>query len=205
MDPEHSPAPQALEAVQAQEDATAVCCGCRPPPRRRFRKLSKMISSRVTRSQKFYDAQQPESNSKEEPSDSDSLFYFDAEQNPLRDDEYPIVFTDFIIHPKPTVSMTAPETMLRKSVDFVEQVKSNENSYLRRQVSAPIENHKSRSARLEHMIRRSTMEQQLELEDPRVKIPLQGYPGDLTVSELAECVSTTDIYPLHPCLIQTLF
>ena len=169
----------------------AVCCGCRPPSRRRFRKLSSTISSRVFRLQKFHDAQQSADIHEGSAADSESLFYFDAEQDLLDDDEYPIVFTNFLVHPKPVVSMDDPESMLRKSVEFVDQPNDKPAvEGFRRQLSAPIENYKSRSARLEQMIRRSTMEQQKELEKPRIKIPLQGYPGDLTVAELAECVRT---------------
>lgn len=181
--------PHPDKQIPAEVVEVDVCCGCRPSSRRRFRKLSSSISSRVFRSQKFYDAQQAGDVAEGSVADSESLFYFDAEQDLLPDDEYPIMFSNFLVHPKPVVSMAHPETMLRKSVDFVDQQQPNKakDHGFRRQLSAPIENHKSRSARLEQMIRRSTMEHQQELEKPRIKIPLQGYPGDLTVAELAEC------------------
>jgi hypothetical protein len=53
----------------------------------------------------------------------------------------------------------------------------------RRQYSAPIDHVATqRSQRFLRLVQRSTLEQEHELQAPRVKIPLQGYP------ELQECV-----------------
>jgi hypothetical protein len=206
--------------VSAMEEGGVVCCGCscRPsitaaPRGRRFRKLTTSISSRVFRLQKFYDAQQQPPtgdivnwSGNDSNNDNDSLFFFDAEQDPLDESEYPVIFTDFLRHPKPKVSLEAPESMLRK-VSFMEQeaekrlLSASEHAAtsapsasgatkdFRRQYSAPIDHEATqRSQRFLRLVQRSTLEQEHELQAPRVKIPLQGYPGDLTVAELQECV-----------------
>ena len=217
-------APSALMKEQRPAEAVtvAVCCGCRPAPRRRFRKLTNRLSSRIFGLQKFYDAQMIHNDAMLEGDigdidwDKESMYYFDAQEEPLKEDEYPVVFTDFLRHPKPIVSMDHPESLLSPSVTTaVSSTQLSEHGgsskgkpfgeSLRRQTSEPIEsgkereggpwqpiaNYQSRSARLEKMIQRPAEDEQKLLEKPRVEIPMQGYPGGLTMAELAECVRTT--------------
>jgi hypothetical protein len=113
--------------------------------------------------------------------DKESQYYFDAEEEALKEDEYPILFTTALQHPKPIVSLEAPETLLRTS-----------KSIMRQESAPPIESHKRLSERFLKIARRPTLEHHQELKMPRVKIPLQGYPGELTFEELVECVSNKE-------------
>ena len=174
-----------------------VCCGCRPKARR-YQKKAKPSSSFFKRRTQFFDAQDGNDSQWE---DTDSQYFFDAQEQPLKDDEYPIVFTTTLQHPKPKVSLEHPETLLRKSAAAAapptEQsiVKKQESVPLQvgekyeRQLSEPIESHRQTSVRFQKITRRPTLEQKSFLEEPRVKITEQGYPGELNFEELAECVS----------------
>jgi hypothetical protein len=188
---------QAQQAQQAQDTTTAVCCSCRPRRRKWIRKSwSPSFALRRIRSLKsnnFLDAELGNDsqweNVNENNSETDSMFFFDAVPEELGPDDYPIVFTTKLQHPAPKVSLDEPETLLRQATTPTEPP--------RRQESAPIESHRKPSSRFERIARRSSDEFKRQLESPRVKIPLQGYPGDLTVQELAECVSrTTSVFKM---------
>jgi hypothetical protein len=155
-----------------------VCCGCRPSPKRWKRASLRLKSFRKSRAHYFdTDAGQ------DDEWDNESLFFFDAEQTPLGEDEYPVTFTNKLQHPKPTVTFEDPESLLRRSTTNVIK------NCIQRQESEPIGDHRIQSTRYLKITRRSTMEHAQLLEAPRVKTALQGYPGDLTLDDLAECVS----------------
>jgi hypothetical protein len=122
------------------------------------------------------------------------MYYFDAEEDALKEDEYPILFTTSLQHPKPKVSLDQPESMLRKSKGIPEKQESepletHQESRYTRQDSDPIRNHRNPSMRFHKIARRPTLEQHNALAKPRIKLTEQGYPGELSFEELAECVS----------------
>lgn len=224
-----------LDPIFEDEEGVFVCCGFRPmrPARRRLRRLQNSISNGLRGNRGFYDANQVEDSSTagggvyHEDWDKESLFFFDAEQEPLGSDEYPIVFTNSLQHPKPDVSFDRPESLLAsvsvhppddneapgkvhdstvRSASAPVKSQSLDTSdsagtpadvppipnkrQLRRYESEPLDYSKPHSQRFLEIPRRSTLENQKALEAPRVPIAQQGYPGGLTVSELAECVSS---------------
>ena len=186
-------------------------------------------------------------------SGDESMFFFDALEDPLDDEEYPIdsyvvksdalgeypiYFTTSLQHPAPHVSMDEPETMLKKKkktgdnnisvktatarkkggaystapknrsrsindtmgmsseslwvakTDGGQQKKlSSSPSVVERRNSEPINNHKEPSVRFLDIQRRPTLEHKKQLVEPRVKTSLKGYPGELELDELEECVS----------------
>jgi len=193
--------------VDIHESTDVVCCGCRPTSRRRFRRI------RVGTRRKFHDTSQdtggldilrkPMNTDPEE----DELFFFDACEYPLRDDEYPYISITDYIRPKRQVSMDDPSSMLQackrfprsderhhhKSHDTLLRPDSDDDESLihlpdRKLVSEPIQNHKARSQRLLTLSSRSMEEQQDILQRPRIYVSQKGFPGDLTVAELFECV-----------------
>lgn len=198
---------------------------------------------------------------------ADSLYFFDALEHPLGDEEYPIdgyviksdllgdypiVFTTSVQHPAPHVSMDHPETLLkrrrttpplpvsttphggrshrltsesiwlastdqnddpgggtgsdmatssrqqqrkatttatkRKQQYHQEQKHKRHPTKAERRHSEPIESHKEPSMRFLNILRRPTLEHAQQLQEPRVKVSLKGYPGELDVMELEECV-----------------
>jgi hypothetical protein len=196
---------------------------------------------------------------------ADSVYFFDALEDPLGEEEYPIdayvvksdilgeypiFFTTSLQHPAPHVSLDEPETMLKKKKEkaggqvgtagsqrqgAVSSSSSPNRSYsldggkaissqslwiatadgtesatatssssptkkklsqqqrrtqqAERRNSEPIRSHKERSVRFLDIQRRPTLEHAKELEQPRVKVSLKGYPGELEINELEECVS----------------
>jgi hypothetical protein len=212
-----SPTPQQQQQQQQQQqhpqETTTVCCGCRPKATstkwKRYKKKSRF--NIFQSSTKYYDA--PESHlpktgktriQQEEVSES-SMFYFDAVETPLGEDEYPPFFTTSILHPKPNVTLEDPITLLkhdptsplkgRISEDDEEEEEEEEQVDLR--PHKPISSHKRRSVRWDEITRRPTMEHTHALSEPRVPQAEQGYPGELTVHELEECVSTIIHVHIH--------
>jgi len=197
------------------EAVDAVCCGCRPGPKRRFRKILS------TRTRKYHDSFQvaldvalptndSNANAMENSDNDDDLFFFDACEHPLADDEYPYISITDYVRPKRRVSMKDPLSMLGSQVgeglSNSKQLTDNhvaildaggtdnddesaiQRPTLKKYMSEPIQNHKSPSQRFLTLTSRSTIEQQAILQKPRVKISQRGFPGDLTVDELGECV-----------------
>lgn len=194
--------------------------------------------------------------------DAESMYFFDALEDPLDDEEYPIdsyvvksdmlgeypiYFTTSLQHPAPHVSMDEPETMLKKQTATVKggggaaaagvdgKIVSSRSSSLnggtgisseavwvakldaadtsttmsaaarrktstpavlsqtrpeqQRRNSEPIRSHREPSVRFLDIQRRPTLEHAKQLQEPRVKISLKGYPGELEMNELEECVS----------------
>jgi hypothetical protein len=211
-------------STAAEDQKVAICCGCRPQ-RRRYHKETTFSNSvrRVLMGSsrgKFYDANIGPDNewrgsgpNIDDNENDDSLFYFDAVDRPLGDEEYPvatgsdgtgryivrnpilgnypIVFTTAIPHPAPQVSLAQPETMLRHMSDdtLLEDEEANEGVEV--WSSEPINSHKEPSMRLLRIRRRPTMEHSVHLATPRVKIREKGYPGELAREEVDECVSWT--------------
>ncbi|CAJ1932649.1 unnamed protein product [Cylindrotheca closterium] len=115
-----------------------------------------------------------------------SLFFFDAVENPLGEDEYPPIFTTAIQHPKRRVTLEDPITMLHHApTDRVSDDDDGDDELLTRQ--GPIADHLSGSQRFETISRRPTLEHTKALQGPRVPQAEKGFPGGLTVAELEEC------------------
>lgn len=202
--PQHlaqSPTPPPQQQPQPQE-TTTVCCGCRPKATstkwKRYKKKSRF--NIFQSSTKYYDA--PESHlpktgktriQQEEVSES-SMFYFDAVETPLGEDEYPPFFTTSILHPKPNVTLEDPISLLKHDPTSPPKGRIHQEEEEEEQVDLrphkPISSHKRRSVRWDEITRRPTMEHTHALSEPRVPQAEQGYPGELTVHELEECVST---------------
>jgi hypothetical protein len=195
-----------------------VCCGCRPNSKRRFRRIL------TTRTRKYHDSSQGaldlgialalstekiNATAVENGDEDDELFFFDACEHPLAEDEYPYISITDYVRPKRRVSMKDPLSMLGKhegeglskskqlTDDHVAILDAgtddDDESAIQRStlkyLSEPIQNHKSPSQRFLTLTSRSTIEQQTFLQQPRVRISQRGFPGDLTVDELGECVS----------------
>lgn len=225
------------------EETVEVCCGCRPKAKRRNRKFRKLevepssgkklwrksVSSvSKIRNWRYRDAdigddsewtafsqnRSVRSIRSSVDSDDDELYFFDAVDQPLDDDEYPIdgyaiggqqkfkvVFTTSI-QPSPKASLADPDSMLRPQSrssslgslsDFEDayDIVPTESSHSR---SSKIRNHKEPSARFMKIRRRTDEEVKEDLTRPGSStlentIGLAGYPGTLTVEELEECVS----------------
>jgi hypothetical protein len=200
--PQQPPPQQQQQNQQPPQETTTVCCGCRPKATstkwKRYKKKSRF--NIFQSSTKYFDA--PESHlpkngtdiPQEEASES-SMFYFDAVETPLGEDEYPPFFTTSIPHPKPSVTLDDPITLLKHAptpplkgrIPEEEEVKEQEDF---RNHKPPISSHKRRSVRWEQITRRPTMEHTHALSEPRVPQAEKGYPGELTIHELEECVST---------------
>lgn len=105
--------------------------------------------------------------------DDESMVFFDAEEESLPEDEYPIITTSYIPKAPRFVSMSEPDTLLREAepVDMPE---------LPARPSPP-------SARRRRFGRQVTMEVKRHLEKPRVPVLERGYPGQLDLYELAQC------------------
>ena len=211
--------PAGADATTNYHEAVDVaCCGCRPGPKRRFRKIMS------TRTRKYHDSFQGaldvgvtsalptndnNANAVENFDEDDALFFFDACEHPLADDEYPYISITDYVRPKRRVSMKEPLSMLGRQEgegfsnsqqltdDHVEILDAGtdhddesviQRPTLKKYMSEPIQNHKSPSQRFLTLTSRSTIEQQAILQKPRVKISQRGFPGDLTVDELGECV-----------------
>lgn len=190
------------------EDEGAVCCGCRPRRKRRWRRIKKSMGRRILlrHAPQFFDAE--EGNQSEGcGSEKDSLYYFDAEQDPLADDEFPAPATREIELIKYVRKVEATESAKEgfpssppqlpprpeaygTSVDFAGNITRKKVSFRGHDISSPIANHRVPSARFDSLCARSIEELKEDLLEPRVKIPFNGYPGGLTEAELQECVST---------------
>ena len=162
-----------VSAAEQEEEAT-MCCGCRPQ-RRRYARKSK--STRPSETSQYADAIHHDDPLWEQES-IDSQYFFDAVQEPLKDGEYPVAFYNSLKH-KPEVSFADPESLLRPS--------DNKKHAVRHAESAPLD--RRPSARMLTILRRGTLEHKQALESPRIRIPISGYPGELTIEELAQCVS----------------
>lgn len=193
---------------QHQQEVTTVCCGCRPKATstkwKRYKKKSRF--NIFSSSTQYYDAQEDASPATanavgrsqaqkqrqkqyEENVSESSMYFFDAVETPLGEDEYPPYFTTSIAHPKPKVSLEDPITLLKHSP--TSPVNNDDEIHPQK----PISSHKRRSVRWEQITRRPTMEHAQALSSPRVAQDEKGYPGGLTVAELEECVSSyTPIY-----------
>ena len=141
----------------------------------------------------------------------ESLFFFDAVDRPLGDNEYPIdgyaissgvVFTTSMAHPAPQVNLRHdPSTMLRPSAI------QHQHHQRQTKTKKKIVDHQRPSVRFHKVRNRSHGDLTAELQSPRTKIRekvqdssrnntelledaigLAGYPGKLTVEELEECV-----------------
>jgi hypothetical protein len=121
--------------------------------------------------------------------DESSMFFFDAVDHPLGEDEFPfkvdgyaiggpnsgVVFTTSIEHPAPIVSMDDPTTMLRHSAKVASSASAASSSRnddnddddeiegIDEDRRASISNHKEPSARFRRLRKRSTSELQAEL------------------------------------------
>jgi hypothetical protein len=166
-------------ATIPQQGETAVCCGCRPQRRRHGRKPKSAKSARrgSTESSQFVDVVHHDDPIWEQES-NDSQYFFDAVQEPLKEGEYPVVFYNYLKH-KPDVSFADPESLLRPS--------DKKKNGIRHAESGPLERRPSN--RMLTILRRGTLEHKQALESPRIRIPISGYPGELTIEELAQCVS----------------
>lgn len=194
------------EPEQEPEAETAVCCTCGPRRRKsqkktqwkREKKNAVAVSNLFKPSSKrneYHDAQeeiagiQSGRNSKDDSSEVGStLFFFDAVETPLGEDEYPPIFTVGIPHPKPRVTLEDPITLLKHapssplSEEMTEEFVSG--------IKSPIAiDHRQNSERFQVITRRPTLENAKALQDPRVAQAERGFPGGLTFSELEECVS----------------
>jgi len=223
-------------------ELVTVCCGCRPKAKRRNRKFRKIetepspgkklwkrtVSSIKQRNWRYRDADIGNDSqwmafsqnrdarsikSSEGGDDDDFMYFFDAVDRPLGDDEYPIdgyaigaqkfkvVFTTSIQSPSPKASLSDPDSMLRlrsrsSSLGSMSSLNDEfEDAYDLEPIETPnrkIQNHKEPSARFKKIKRRSCEELEAELTRPRSStienaIGLAGYPGTLTVEELEEC------------------
>jgi hypothetical protein len=171
--PAASPSPA---KIPEQEEEATVCCGCRPQ-RRRYARKSKAAGPSETISQ-FADVIHHDDPLWDKES-NDSQYFFDAVQEPLKYGEYPVVFYNYLQH-KPQVSLADPESLLRPSDDKKHAVRHADSAPLGRRPSG----------RMLAILRRGTLEHKQALESPRIRIPISGYPGELTIEELAQCVST---------------
>ena len=159
--------------IPEQEDEATVCCGCRPQ-RRRYGRKSK--SAQPSATSEFADTIHRDDPLWEHEF-NDSQYFFDAVQEPLKDGEYPVVFYNYLKH-KPEVSFADPQSLLRPSNDKNHAIKHAESSPSERRPSA----------RMLTILRRGTLEHKQALESPRIRIPVSGYPGELTIEELAQYV-----------------
>jgi hypothetical protein len=193
-----SPATSLPATIPEQEEVATVCCGCRPQRRRYGRKSASKSArikekSRPAESNDFADADVVIHNKDPlwETESNDSQYFFDAVQEPLKDGEYPVVFYNQLKH-KPEVSFAHPESLLRP----------NDAAAVRQKELALSE--RRPSTRLLNILRRGSLEHKQALESPRIKIPISGYPGELTIPELAQCVSPSRdfqmaVYCFMPC------
>ena len=173
-----------------QHEATvAVCCGSCRPSRRRL-KRQQLHQARQAPSTLAQQIPQAPSNEKDGGDDADresedSQYFFDAVQEPLGEDEYPVVFYSHI-KPKPReFDLEDPTTLLSDKDSF----DKNEDSQGNLPGAVGLESHQSTSQRLSKILRRTTLDHKAALEAPRIKIGGSGYPGELSVDEVAECVS----------------
>lgn len=197
-------------AARAEEDeqkrrgrgeSPTVCCGCRPKGRRWRRKKGDACSVADVGESVFGDAAVGED--EEWNSTADSQFYFDAVEEPLMEYEYPVSITNKPPSNKPYVTMEEPETLLMPAeVDPADSRCrdlqrdtlaslgiSDDQSQGAEDANDDGHRHRKPSMRLQTFLRRGTMEHKRQLESPRVKTPLRGFPGELTVEELTNCVS----------------
>mmetsp|Transcript_20969 Transcript_20969/g.48695 ORF Transcript_20969/g.48695 Transcript_20969/m.48695 type:complete len:276 (+) Transcript_20969:102-929(+) len=183
--------PQQQQQQQQPPPEVAVCCGCRPQrqtSRRKQKKASRLDAFRTDHVQRAMVAPAPVPTTKDEVADNDdaasvasSLFYFDAVEEPLGEEEYPPIFTTAIVHPKPQVTLDDPKTLLRKpSIIKPTTTSTQENQE---------PNKSGRSVRFVTIAERPASEHAELLKSPRVPQAEKGFPGGLTVVELEECVS----------------
>eukprot|EP00523_Entomoneis_sp_CCMP467_P010166 CAMPEP_0168732250 /NCGR_PEP_ID=MMETSP0724-20121128/7677_1 /TAXON_ID=265536 /ORGANISM="Amphiprora sp., Strain CCMP467" /LENGTH=584 /DNA_ID=CAMNT_0008779269 /DNA_START=374 /DNA_END=2128 /DNA_ORIENTATION=- len=181
--------PQQQQQQQQPPPEVAVCCGCRPQrqtSRRKQKKASRLDAFRTDHVQRAMVAPAPVPTTKDEVADNDdaasvasSLFYFDAVEEPLGEEEYPPIFTTAIVHPKPQVTLDDPKTLLRKpSIIKPTTTSTQENQE---------PNKSGRSVRFVTIAERPASEHAELLKSPRVPQAEKGFPGGLTVVELEEC------------------
>jgi hypothetical protein len=152
-----------------QHQQTAVCCGCfgGGGGGGKHEEGEKMQNGRRRRSTVFHSAAPGEVRQLEAP--SQQQFYFDAEQEELEDDEYPIITTTYVWKPPSRrLSIDQPETLLRSP---------SEQSVVAASAPPPLRRQSLRTS-----LRR------LHLEEPRVHCAERGYPGQLNPTELDQCM-----------------
>ena len=217
-------------------DTTEVCCGCRPKAKRNNRKFIKVRTPsnmfRRIRNWRYRDADigddsewKPFSQNRDSRSvkssenghSDDGLYFFDAVDTPLGEEEYPIdgyaiggrnfkvVFTASIQAPTRKASMSDPDSMLRprSRSSSLGSMSSLNDDYQDAYELEPIETPNRKERILNHMehsmrfrkIRKRTAEQLVvDLQTPiKDAIGMAGYPGTLTVEELNECVSSQNV------------
>jgi hypothetical protein len=181
-----SKAATAATAGRNDDTVAVVCCGsCLPS--RRYRKKQEQRRQALGVIPAAQQQLQDDDNDRES---EDSQYFFDAVQEPLKDDEYPVVFYSHV-KPKPhEFDWDDPATLLGKD----SKGKRDEEQVEERAVALVEEEEQFGSQRLTKILRRTTMEHKAFLEAPRIKIGGSGYPGELSVDELAECVSISVFY-----------
>lgn len=266
-----SPIQRQLSSPQLEATVeTEVCCGCRPK-HRRYRKRNKAQKSFqekrrfpfsfFRRRHGYFDADMGlesewralERNVEYDDDSSNSQFFFDAVDQPLGEEEYPIdgyviksggelgdypiIFTTSLQHPAPHFTTDDPSTWLRKALkvttttaapatgageeeeDTAEEMDDEEEAAdevveltrpqkkkkpkqaVRRDSNMSvasrdtIQSHKEPSLRFLNIKQRTPSIHKIHLEKPRVKsLGLPGYPGELTMEEMEECVSVIMTY-----------
>ena len=173
-----------------------VCCGCRPSSssKRRVRRFSSLARWRTSSQRgKHGEGDVPRTNhiDSEDEDDKDSLFFFDACETPLAEDEYPPTFTNYL-PPKRKVSLEEPWTMLsrnhnhRATTTITVQEEEEAEDSTERTVTETSDGFSDPSS--------SSQRSTVLLQQPRVKLSMKGFPGNLTMSELQQCVSSHNIY-----------
>jgi len=223
------------EPMEPADNTVSICCGCRPKAKQKNRKYRKEPDidgwrrvfglrsgqskgnlkggkSEWTAFHNQHHCGESFKSAKNYDDDDDSMFFFDAVDHPLDDDEFPIdgyvvggrgkprvVFTTSIEHPAPRVTFREPDSMLRSSMrsltssqagsvhedDTTEYPESG-------RTKAKILDHRRPSLRLSRIRTRSAEDLDSDLRNfSKSSVPdvigMAGYPGTLTVEELEEC------------------
>lgn len=174
-----------------------VCCGCRPKATskttkwKRHKKKSPLnpFQSKT----RYYDADEPDEDYRN-IDDDESLCFFDAVENPLHPEDYPPSFTTSVKRPKPVVTLEDPTTLLRHKPSDQPVQQSMEIIPMNRK----------RSRRFERIASTAVSEHTKQLQEPRIRASERGFPGGLSLEELAECVRRRFIFVLQ-LLIETNF
>jgi hypothetical protein len=211
-------AKQQQQQQQQQESEDTVCCGCRPKGRRWQRKSNRApvfsagtgtaVGSAVggggRKTESVYDDAQL-GDVEDWKSMADSQYFFDAVEQELGPDEYPIFITNRPPSAPKFVTLEQPETLLLHNYedDRTDATGAGGGGGASSTIVVGSEEvinhqHKQSSMRLQRILRRGTMEHQQQLESPRVKVPLRGYPGELTKPELEQCVR---FFPQCSCCV----
>eukprot|EP00934_Nitzschia_sp_Nitz4_P002919 Nitzschia sp. Nitz4//NODE_202_length_38933_cov_72.610268//22338//25671//NITZ4_additional_000024-RA//-1//CDS//3329531792//2909//frame0 len=192
---------QSTDVSTGLDGEVAVCCGCRPR-RRQWRSRRESKSVAALRSSQYFETRRATTNLNTEDSEKDSMFFFDAEQDPLADDEYPassvkVVKSQPSTPPSSERKESAPQNhypsrstrSIASSVDFAGSIQPAKIVTFDEpgQKPGPISNHRRPSTRFHALAQQSLVEFERSLCEPPVKIPHPSYPGGLTDKELQEC------------------